>query len=264
MLAKIESRESLEKLKDIIIASEGVMVARGALGSQVSLEQVPSVQQRIVDLCRQLNKPVMVASQLLDSMTEYPTPTRAEVADVSDMVRQQVDALMLSGESAMGQYPCKSLGVLRTVSLRMEGWCRQEKLHEHIQLPQLGTDLSNKVSEEICNSATLMANELNADAIFVYTKQGCMASLLSRNRPKCPIFAFTDSQDVRTHLNLLWGVTPFGLHFFEDMETNLEISITLLKARSVVKEGNLIIVVSDLAPSSETTMVQSVQIRRID
>eukprot|EP00250_Pteridium_aquilinum_P003824 c14101_g1_i1 orf=400-2205(-) len=263
VVAKIEGRESLESLEDTLLLSDGVMVARGALGTQISLEQVPSVQQKIVNLCRQLNRPIMVASQLLDSMTQYPTPTRAEVADVSDLVRQQVDALMLSGESAMGQYPCKSLGVLRTVSLRMEDWCRKEKLHECIQLEQLGSTLFNKVSEEICNSAALMANELKADAIFVFTKQGYMASLLSRNRPECPIFAFTNSQDVKAHLNLLWGITPFILHFSEDMETNLEVTLTLLRARSVVKEGNLIIVVSDLAPSCEKTMVESVQIRRV-
>lgn len=263
VLAKIESCESLENLKDIILVSDGAMVARGDLSAQIPLEQVPSVQQQVVHLCRQLNKPVMVASQLLESMIEFPTPTRAEVADVSDMVRQQVDALMLSGESAMGQYPEKSLSVLRTVSVRMEEWCRRERLHESMHLQQLATALPNKISEEICNAAALMANELKADAIFVYTKRGSMASLLSRNRPDCPIFAFTDSQDVRINLNLLWGITPFSLNFSEDMESNLEITLSLLKARNIVKGGNLIIVVSDLAPSSEMKMVQSIQVRRI-
>ena len=109
----------------------------------------------------------------------------------------------------------------------------------------------------------ISANELNADAIFVYTKRGHMATLLSRNRAQCPIFAFTDSEDVRIILNLLWGVIPFGMSITQDMEHNLEITFSLLKARNIIKGGDLIIVVSDLAPSSEMKMVQSIQVRRI-
>lgn len=131
-------------------------MARGDLGAQIPLEQVPSAQQRIVQVCRQLNKPVIVASQLLESMIEYPTPTRAEVADVSEAVRQRADALMLSGESAMGQYPDKALTVLRSVSLRIERWWREEKRYEAMLLPSVGSYFSEKISEEICNSAAKM------------------------------------------------------------------------------------------------------------
>lgn len=131
-------------------------MARGDLGAQIPLEQVPSAQQRIVEICRQLNKPVIVASQLLESMIEYPTPTRAEVADVSEAVRQRADALMLSGESAMGQYPDKALTVLRSVSLRIEKWWREEKRYEAMLLPSVGSYFSEKISEEICNSAAKM------------------------------------------------------------------------------------------------------------
>lgn len=131
-------------------------MARGDLGAQIPLEQVPSAQQRIVEICRQLNKPVIVASQLLESMIEYPTPTRAEVADVSEAVRQRADALMLSGESAMGQYPDKALTVLRSVSLRIERWWREEKRYEAMLLPSVGSYFSEKISEEICNSAAKM------------------------------------------------------------------------------------------------------------
>ena len=108
LIAKIESIDSLKNLEEIIQASDGAMVARGDLGAQIPLEQVPSAQKKVVQVCRQLNKPVIVASQLLESMIENPTPTRAEVADVSEAVRQRADALMLSGESAMGQYPEKA------------------------------------------------------------------------------------------------------------------------------------------------------------
>ncbi|XP_022760209.1 pyruvate kinase isozyme A, chloroplastic-like isoform X2 [Durio zibethinus] len=156
VIAKIESIDSLKNLEEIIQASDGAMVARGDLGAQIPLEQVPSAQQKIVQLCRLLNKPVIVASQLLESMIEYPTPTRAEVADVSEAVRQRADALMLSGESAMGQYPEKALAVLRSVSLRIEKWWREEKCREAMELPDVGTSFADSISEEICNSAAKM------------------------------------------------------------------------------------------------------------
>ncbi|KAF5452749.1 hypothetical protein F2P56_027716 [Juglans regia] len=255
VIAKIESIDSLKNLEEIIQASDGAMVARGDLGAQIPLEQVPAAQQKIVQVCRQLNKPVIVASQLLESMIEYPTPTRAEVADVSEAVRQRADALMLSGESAMGQYPEKALTVLRSVSLRIERWWREEKRHEVMELPDIGTSFSDNISEEICNSAAKMANNLEVDALFVYTKTGHMASLLSRCRPDCPIFAFTATTSVRRRLNLQWGLIPFRLSFSDDMESNLNKTFSLLKARNLIKSGDLVIAVSD--------MLQSIQVMNV-
>ncbi|XP_002985212.2 pyruvate kinase isozyme A, chloroplastic [Selaginella moellendorffii] len=260
VFAKIESCDSLKNLEDIIRVADGAMVARGDLGAQIPLEQVPSVQREIVTLCRQLNKPVIVASQLLESMIEYPTPTRAEVADVSEAVRQRADALMLSGESAMGQFPLKALSVLRTVSLRIERWCREQKRHEMMRLRELSPPSSDRqtaerVSEQICNSASHMANNLGVDAIFVYTRDGHMASLLSRCRPDCPIFAFTDTTAVRRRLNLQWGLIPFRLDLSTDMEVNILRTFSLLKARGMMNSGDLVIAVSD--------MLQSIQIRKI-
>ena len=159
VIAKIESIDSLKNLEEIIQASDGIMVARGDMGAQIPLEQVPSAQQKIVQLCRQLNKPVIVASQLLESMIEYPTPTRAEVADVSEAVRQRADALMLSGESAMGQFPEKALAVLRSGSLRIEKWWREEKRYEAMELPDMASSFSDSISEEICNSAAKMGKK---------------------------------------------------------------------------------------------------------
>lgn len=145
----------MNNLEDIVQASDGVMVARGDLGAQIPLEQVPSVQKRIVQLCRQLNTPVIVASQLLESMIEYPIPTRAEVADVSEAVGQQADALMLSGESAMGNHPDKALAVLRSVSLRIEKHMRGGKHPNTVELPST-SPLTIGISDEICNAAANM------------------------------------------------------------------------------------------------------------
>ncbi|KAF8090207.1 hypothetical protein N665_0482s0004 [Sinapis alba] len=255
VIAKIESIDSLTNLEEIILASDGAMVARGDLGAQIPLEQVPAAQQKIVKVCRALNKPVIVASQLLESMIEYPTPTRAEVADVSEAVRQRSDALMLSGESAMGQFPDKALTVLRSVSLRIERWWREEKRYESTPLQPIGSSFSDRISEEICNSAAKMANNLGVDAVFVYTKDGHMASLVSRCRPDCPIFAFTTTTSVRRRLNLQWGLIPFRLSFSEDMESNLNKTFSLLKSRGMIKSGDLVIAVSD--------MLQSIQVMNV-
>ncbi|KAK9160800.1 hypothetical protein Syun_007141 [Stephania yunnanensis] len=304
VIAKIESVDSLKNLEEIIRASDGAMVARGDLGAQIPLEQVPSAQQKIVQLCRQLDRPVIVASQLLESMIEYPTPTRAEVADISEAVRQRADALMLSGESAMGQYPEKALTVLRSVSLRIEKWWREEKRQEAMVLPEISSSFADSISEEICNSAAKMvagngkhsgngvtmglgttlcglrlcsthvleclrsswlvssivieahlADNLEVDAIFVYTKTGQMASLLSRCRPDCPIFAFTTTTSVRRRLNLQWGLIPFRLNFSDDMESNLNRTFFLLKARGMIQSGDLVIAVSD--------MLQSIQVMNV-
>ncbi|BBN08758.1 pyruvate kinase [Marchantia polymorpha subsp. ruderalis] len=263
VFAKIESSDSLRNLEDIIQVSDGAMVARGDLGAQIPLEQVPSVQQEIVQLCRQLNKPVIVASQLLESMIEYPTPTRAEVADISEAVRQRADALMLSGESAMGAYPDKALSVLRQVSLRIEKWCREEKNHENTRLQELSAALPDRISEQICNAAAQMANKLEVDAIFVYTRRGYMAQLLSRCRPDCPIFAFTDSKNVRRRLNLSWGLIPFRVDFSDDMENNLRRTFALLKARGMMKSGDLVVAVSDITSSNLNENLQSIQVRKI-
>ncbi|KAJ4760453.1 Pyruvate kinase [Rhynchospora pubera] len=255
VIAKIESIDSLRNLEEIIRASDGAMVARGDMGAQILLEQVPAFQQKIVGLCRQLNKPVIVASQLLESMIEYPIPTRAEVADVSEAVRQRADALMLSGESAMGKYPEKALSVLRSVSLRIERWWREEKRTEALELPEVASSFSDRISEEICNSAAKIANNLGVDAVFVYTKTGHMASLLSRCRPDCPIFAFTSSTTVRRRLNLQWGLIPFRLGFSDDMESNLNRTFSLLKARGMIQSGDLVIALSD--------MLQSIQVMNV-
>uniref|UniRef100_R7WD34 Pyruvate kinase n=1 Tax=Aegilops tauschii TaxID=37682 RepID=R7WD34_AEGTA len=263
IFAKIESLESLKNLKGIVEASDGVMVARGDLGVQVPLEQIPAIQEAIVELCRNLNKPVIVASQLLESMVEYPTPTRAEVADVSEAVRQYADAIMLSAESAIGAFPEKALSVLRAASERMESWSREENMQRHLPQYQLAIALPDRISEQICTSAVEMANNLAVDAIFVYTKHGHMASLLSRNRPNPPIFAFTDDANTRKSMNLYWGVIPLQLPLSNSMDDNFKQTIKLLKSKGSVKPGDSVLVVADSdlnQPCAATSSVyQSIQ-----
>lgn len=264
VLAKIESLESLQKLGEIVEASDGLMIARGDLGVEIPLEQIPAVQEEITYVCRQMNKPVIVASQLLESMVEFPTPTRAEVADVSEAVRQYADALMLSGESAIGSHGQKALSVLRMASNRMETWSRQENRQSMLHHRKLGVSLPDRIAEQICDCAAEMANNLSVDAIFVYTKYGQMASLLSRNRPCSPIFAFTNDRSTRMALNLQWGVIPLFVDLTDDMEANIVKSIDLMKAEGLVREGDAVLVVSDITPTAaRSTAFQSIQVKTI-
>lgn len=264
VLAKIESLESLRRLEEIVEASDGIMIARGDLGVEIPLEQIPSVQKDITYVCRQLNKPVIVASQLLESMVEYPTPTRAEVADVSEVVRQYADALMLSGESAIGSYGMKALSVLRTTSTRMEQSCREESRQTLLHQRKLGASLPDQIAEQICHCAVEMADNLGVDAIFVYTRHGKMASLLSRNRPNPPIFAFTNDNSTQMALNLQWGVTPLLTDLSDDMEGNVKKTVELIKAKGMIKKDDAILVVSDIIPiSTARTIFQSIQVMTI-
>ncbi|XVF67405.1 hypothetical protein PTKIN_Ptkin10aG0118300 [Pterospermum kingtungense] len=264
VLAKIESLESLQKLEEIVKASDGIMVARGDLGVEIPYEQIPTVQEEIIHVCRELNKPVIVASQLLESMVEYPTPTRAEVADVSEAVRQYADALMLSGESAIGLYGQKALSVLQMASSRMELWSREENRQSILHQRQLGVSLPDRIAEQICNCSVEMANNLGVDAIFVYTKHGQMASLLSRNRPCPPIFAFTNDHGTRMALNLQWGVIPLLVDLSDDMDANISRTIELIRSKGMLKTGDAVLVVSDLTPAHlNSTAFQSVQVKTV-
>ncbi|KAA0044313.1 hypothetical protein IC582_017562 [Cucumis melo] len=264
VLAKIESLEALQNLEEIIEASDGIMVARGDLGVEIPLEQIPAVQEEITRVCRELNKPVIIASQLLESMVEYPTPTRAEVADVSEAVRQYADALMLSGESAIGSYGQKALSVLQMASSRMELWSREENTKNFLPQHQLGVSLHDRIAEEICNSAAELANRLSVDAIFVLTNQGHMASLLSRNRPGPPIFALTDDDSTRMALNLQWGVFPLRIDLSEDIEANISRGIEVVKSKGLVKQGDSVLVVSEISPARAVSMAsQSIQLKTI-
>jgi pyruvate kinase len=215
-----------------------------------------------------------------------------KVADVSEAVRQYADAVMLSAESAIGAYPQKALSVLRAASERMESWSREENMQKLLPRHQLAIALPDRISEQICSCAVEMgtlvflsclkhcpfywilttsfysaANNLAVDAIFVYTKHGHMASLLSRNRPNPPIFAFTDNANSRKSMNLYWGVIPLHLPLSNSMEDNFNKTISLMRSKGSVKPGDTVLVVSDSdlnQPCAATSVFQSIQVRLVE
>lgn len=253
IVAKIESAHSIPHLSDIIKASDGVMVARGDLGAELPIEEVPIVQEDIVDLCKKFGKPVIVATHLLESMIQNPTPTRAEVSDVASIVEQRVDSVMLSGETATGSFPLKAISVLDVVSRRIE---TKQLLQKQIQVPE-----SKDHRIEIVRSGCIVANNLEAHAIVVFTRRGSMAAFVSRCRPNSPIFAFTNMTSVRRRLNLYWGVLTYRIEFSENPEKTIQRAIELMKRRKHLKKGNTIVVLTDTLAGKEH--VETIQVRKV-
>ncbi|HIJ80027.1 MAG: pyruvate kinase [Desulfobulbaceae bacterium] len=253
ILAKIESAEAIPHLDKIIDRSDGIMIARGDLGAELPFEEVPLLQEEIVAKCRAAGKPVIVATHMLESMIVNPTPTRAEVTDITQAVLQGADATMLSGETATGKYPLKALNAMDTVARRIE--------------LKLGLDPTVRVAAtenskyEIARSASILNNNLHADAILVFTRRGLMAMMLSRCRPSSPIYAFTNTTNVRRRLGIFWGLHPFLIKLSNDPEVSITRALDKLLHRQLLKPGNRVIVVSDILAGEK--FVETVQVRII-
>lgn len=253
IIAKIESADSIPLLDEIIEASDGIMIARGDLGSELPYEEVPLLQDTIIRKCRAVNKPVIVATHMLESMIVNPTPTRAEVTDISHAVFQGTDTVMLSGETAKGKHPVRSLEAMDTVIRRIE---KQVDLDTIVRVK---ASLDSK--EEIARSAAILNNNLRAVGTLVFTRRGLMAVLLSRCRPISPIFAFTNTTHVRRRLNMHWGIHALRINFSKDPEVSIQRAIGQLLRKSLVKEGDRVIVLSDILASG--MFVETVQVRVI-
>lgn len=253
VIAKIESAAAIPHLRQILEVSDGAMVARGDLGSELPIEEVPLIQSEMVEISMQLGKPVIVATHLLESMIEFPTPTRAEISDVTVAVQQKADAIMLSGETANGKFPYRAVEVMDRVARRMES--------EFLKDNRIWVKASDHPKEELVLGACIMANNLLAKAILVFTRHGLMARLTSRCRPNPPIFAFTNTTYIRRQLNFLWGVHPVRIDFSKDPEKTIQRAIEHLKEKSVLEKGDRVVIVSDIVAGEE--YVDAIQVREI-
>ncbi|CAL9128322.1 unnamed protein product [Musa textilis] len=234
---KIESADSIPNLHSIIAASDGAMVARGDLGAELPIEEVPLLQEEIIRICRSMGKAVIVATNMLESMIVHPTPTRAEVSDIAIAVREGSDAIMLSGETAHGKYPLKAVKVMHSVALRTEA-----TMNGGERPANLGQAFKTHMSEMFAYHATMMSNTLGT-SIVVFTRSGFMAILLSHYRPAGTIFAFTDEERVRQRLALYQGVCPIYMKFSDDAETTFADALSYLQELGMVKEGEQVALV---------------------
>ncbi|KAK3279237.1 hypothetical protein CYMTET_12865 [Cymbomonas tetramitiformis] len=262
VLPKIESVNAVDNLEEILEISDGAMVARGDLGSELPVEEVPAIQSEIIYRCNQQGKPVIVATHMMESMIEHPCPTRAEIADITMAVREGTDAVMLSGETANGKYPTKAVEVMARTAARVP-WELAPGPETQLNIPsrklmrskmstQSLTGASNdaekyqqvlSISETFAYNATCMANYQDVP-LLVFSRSGFMPALLSHYRPKSLIYAFTNSEAVERRLTLYRGVVPLAMDLKGDREASISHALQVLKEKGEVKEGSYVCVVS--------------------
>ncbi len=248
IIAKIESREGVRNLIEIIDAADGIMVARGDLGVEMAMGEGPKVQKQIIRATVSSGKPVITATQMLDSMERNPRPTRAEVNDVANAIFDGSSAVMLSGETASGTHPVESVDTMARLALQAESG-----LDEYGYLQRIEAHPSNEVTEAVAQASITMANHLNAAAIVTLTETGFTARLISKYRPRSPILAVTSSRPVVQRLAMNWGV--LGMWYEEKGSDDDRIRFALSHAQHLgyVKSGDLVIMTAGNARQAGST-----------
>ncbi len=238
VIAKIENEEGIENLDAIIEASDGIMVARGDLGVEIPAEKVPYLQKTIIRKCNEACKPVITATQMLDSMIRNPRPTRAEVTDVANAVYDGTDVVMLSGETAMGKYPVEALKMM--VQIVMEAESHLD--YSAYQARNISADNRKNISNAVCFSSVSTAYDLNAKVIVAPSISGFTARLLSKYRPSAKIIGLSPNASAVRQMQIYWGVTPFLARRAESTDILIASSVDLLKEKKILVSGDLAVV----------------------
>ncbi len=247
VIAKIEDEEGLKNIEEIIRVAAGIMVARGDLGVQIPAEQVPLEQKRIISLCNIAGKPVITATQMLDSMIRNPRPTRAEAGDVANAILDGTDCVMLSGETANGSYPEAAVEVMDRIAKAVEASSQYMKsLYERRRVSDINKDLS----QIITSAASWTADQIDAACIVVPTLSGNTAKLVSRNRPRRSIIAASPSETVRRRLLLFWGIVPVAIEHQENSEEMIQSSISKTISEGFAASLDKVVVVAGIPINS--------------
>ncbi len=237
IISKIENQEGVDNIDEILQVSDGIMVARGDLGVEIPTEEIPIVQKRLIKKANLLTKPVITATQMLDSMMRNPRPTRAEVTDVANAIYDGTDAIMLSGETAAGKYPVEALETMARIAKRTEGTLDYEMILQSRQ-QQRAVTITNAISHASCT----LAKDVEADAIITSTSSGYTARAVSTYRPKAPIIASVNRETVRRQLSLIWGVeTVLGKHV-QSTDEMFDQSVSLALQKGFVKSGDKVVI----------------------
>jgi pyruvate kinase len=246
-IAKLEKPQAIEHLEEILEAADGVMVARGDLGVEMPPEKVPIIQKHIIRRAAEWRKPVITATQMLESMIENPRPTRAEASDVANAIFDGTDAVMLSAETASGKYPRESVAMMAKIITETEAHMADEGQHRRRDLRRLS------ISETICESIAHAAQDLDMRAIAVYTETGTTARLISKYRPNAEIYGFSYIPAVCNRMNLLWGVHPLWVDHTPSVEDMVGGAERALLKNSVVAVGDVMGVVAGTRTTSGST-----------
>lgn len=241
IISKIENQEGVDNIDEIIEASDGIMVARGDLGVEIETEEIPLIQKKIIKKCNIAGKPVITATQMLDSMMRNPRPTRAEVTDVANAILDGTDSIMLSGETAAGKYPIESVKTMYDIATRTE---TSSEYLEILKFKSVDKDISttNAISKATCTTA----EDLKASAIITATSSGYTSKAISKFRPKAPIIAATTTERVMRKLSLVWGVYPVLSLKSDDTDEVIDRSIHSAVEKGYIKEGDLIIITAGI------------------
>lgn len=233
IIAKIESREGLNNLDDILEVADGLMVARGDLGVEIPVEEVPIRQKEMIRKCNLLGKPVIVATQMLDSMIRQPRPTRAEASDVANAILDGTDAIMLSGETAAGLYPIEAVKMMNKISLQTEKTCRNEQSSRQSQL---------NIAEAISFASYSIAKDLQAAAILTPTHSGLTARMISKYRPLATIIAATPFDNTARKLALQWGVQPILVAESSGTDEMLAMTVNTSLSQNLIQSGDVVVI----------------------
>ena len=256
IIAKIENREGIKNFDDILKVSDGIMVARGDLGVEIPVEEVPIVQKNIIEKCYQAGKPVITATQMLDSMIRNPRPTRAEASDVANAIFDGTSCVMLSGETAAGKYPLETIEVMARIAEKaersMDYWKRFTAARS-----EFNSSVTNAISHATCTTAL----DLKASAIITVTQSGHTARMIARFRPACPIIATTANPKVQRQLNLSWGVLPYLVGVANTTDEMFDNGVEKALESGLVKNGDLAVITAGMpAGISGTTNTLKVHI----
>lgn len=253
IIAKIENQSGIDNLESIIKESDVIMIARGDLGIECPYEQLPLIQRQIINKSIDHCKPVIVATHMLESMILAPVPTRAEVSDISNAVFEQVDCIMLSAETSIGQYPLECIEVMKKISLEMEASMPRTYRHNiELQLPK----------NKMLRSAVVLAQQLKRACIVVFSHSGASAQLISSLRPtQSPIFVFTNSEHTFKQMRILWGIQPHLIEFNEDRNVTIDYALKELVESNVMHVGDYAVILTNILV--DEILVETIQLRKL-
>lgn len=238
IIAKIENSEGVNNIDDIISVSDGIMVARGDMGVEISFEELPAIQKLLIEKCYKVGKKVITATQMLDSMIRNPRPTRAETTDVANAIYDGTSAIMLSGETAIGKYPVESVITMSKIAEKTEGSINYKKRFHNQDTKYLMDTVTSAISHATCTTAM----DLGASAIITVTNSGATARMVSSFRPNCPIIATTPIKKIYRQLALSWGVKPVLSEKQSNTDDLLDHSIEKSLETNIVKKDDLVVI----------------------
>lgn len=247
VIAKIEKPEAVDNLDEILKIADGVMVARGDLGVEMKPEKVPTIQKLIISKAIQANRPVITATQMLETMSINPVPTRAEASDVANAIYDGTDAVMLSGETAAGKYPVETVKMMHRIAAEAE---KSPFIKFNLQHAK---DPDNLVTQAVSRSAVNILHELDAKAIVAFSVSGSTVKCISKQRPSQPVYGFTPSTEVYNRLGMIWGVTPLYVPRIKDAKRLIEAAEVKLMEKQLLKKDDLIVMITGLALTTGST-----------